>query len=235
MTTAPLTAAERAIVEAHTDLVWKIASRIETEVRGALEAAELVAAGTFGLVEAVRRFRPDLGVPFRGYAAVRIRGAIRDDLRRRDVVTRRTRQLASAVEARSDLPDTAAVTAVAAELGSTPERVRAAQATVARSRTASIDAPVPGTDVTIDLRDDAAVDPADLVDASVLHAELAAAVHRLDWRDRYVVEEVYLQNRKLADVGVDLGVTESRVCQIARDVTRRLRGELLDRFDDAAR
>ena len=54
---------------------------------------DLVAAGTFGLLDALRRQAPaERGVEFGWYARVRIRGAILDELRSQDWLSRRARR-----------------------------------------------------------------------------------------------------------------------------------------------
>lgn len=54
------------------------------------------------------------------------------------------------------------------------------------------------------------------------HAEVARAVGELPERERAVIERYYYQRRSLADIGAELGVTESRVCQVHRAALRLL-------------
>ena len=76
---------------------------------------DLVAAGTFGLLDALRRQAPaERGVEFGWYARVRIRGAIVDELRSQDWLSRRARRrfaseernTGAAVVGIDDLPET---------------------------------------------------------------------------------------------------------------------------------
>jgi RNA polymerase sigma factor for flagellar operon FliA len=75
---------------------------------------DLVAAGTFGLIDALRR-DPDTSAPqFEWYARIRIRGAIVDELRAQDWLTRRAREKQAADDAQKtrvvgfdDLPNAA--------------------------------------------------------------------------------------------------------------------------------
>jgi RNA polymerase sigma factor FliA len=57
---------------------------------------DLVAAGTFGLVDSLRKNPDNRGPAFEWYARVRIRGAILDELRAQDWLTRRARARVSA-------------------------------------------------------------------------------------------------------------------------------------------
>ena len=74
------------------DLVHWIARRMGKQLGGRYEHAELVSAGTLGLLSAVDTFDPSRGLAFGTFAAPRIRGAILDDLRAQDRLTRKARE-----------------------------------------------------------------------------------------------------------------------------------------------
>ncbi len=60
----------------------------------ALGFDDLEAAGVVGLIQAIDRFAPERGIPFGGYATLRIRGAILDEVRHLDDLSRAARQRA---------------------------------------------------------------------------------------------------------------------------------------------
>lgn len=62
-------------------LVDKVAGQIMKTLRGSFRMEDLVAAGREGLLDAARRYDPGRGVPFRAYAAIRVRGEIMDSIR----------------------------------------------------------------------------------------------------------------------------------------------------------
>lgn len=72
-----------ALIEHYADLSTRIARNVRAPA-GVLGPDDLESAGLLGLIDAVDRFQPDRGVPFEAYAALRIRGAILDELRRAD-------------------------------------------------------------------------------------------------------------------------------------------------------
>ena len=87
---------ERAAIEeriiAHLGFARAVASRsLDPRCRGA-DREDLIAWGVFGLVQAARRYRGDLGAPFGAYAARRVRGQVLDALRERDPLTRTERR-----------------------------------------------------------------------------------------------------------------------------------------------
>jgi RNA polymerase sigma factor for flagellar operon FliA len=61
-----------------------------------VERDDLLAAGIFGLVDSIRRNGGSDGEAFPGYARMRIRGAIVDELRAQDWLSRRAREAATA-------------------------------------------------------------------------------------------------------------------------------------------
>jgi RNA polymerase sigma factor for flagellar operon FliA len=100
---------ERAAIEeriiAHLGFARAVASRsLDPRCRGA-DREDLIAWGIFGLVQAARRYRGDLGAPFGAYAARRVRGQVLDALRERDPLTRTERRaFREARKVSEDLP-----------------------------------------------------------------------------------------------------------------------------------
>lgn len=76
---------------AYAPLVKRIARQLGSQVSGALGREDMEQIGLMGLLEALRRYgQPDTG--FSSYAALRVRGAILDELRRQDWRPRTVRQ-----------------------------------------------------------------------------------------------------------------------------------------------
>jgi len=90
---------------AHLSFARAVASRsLDPRCRGA-DREDLIAWGVFGLVQAARRFRGDMGAPFGAYAARRVRGQVLDALRDRDPLTRSERRaFREAQKISEDLP-----------------------------------------------------------------------------------------------------------------------------------
>src|SRR5262249_29289995 len=81
--------------------VQSIVDRIRKKLPNTVEADELHSIGLTGLVAAAQRYQPSLEGSFAAYAATRIRGAILDELRRQDSLSRlsraKARRLGSAI------------------------------------------------------------------------------------------------------------------------------------------
>jgi RNA polymerase sigma factor for flagellar operon FliA len=80
-----MTLAERdALITENIPLVRAIARNLIVRLPPSFELDDLVAAGNIGLIEAAQRFEVERGVPYSAYACRRIRGAMRDSIRRKE-------------------------------------------------------------------------------------------------------------------------------------------------------
>ncbi len=84
-------AARHALIERYLPLCRRIAHATRVLPTAALGAEDLEAAGAVGLIQAIDRFDPERGIPFEGYAALRVRGAVLDEVRRLDDLSRTAR------------------------------------------------------------------------------------------------------------------------------------------------
>jgi RNA polymerase sigma factor for flagellar operon FliA len=73
-----------ALIERYSDLAVGIARCMRIPSTSLADRDDAASAALIGLIGAVDRFDPRRGVPFEAYAALRIRGAIVDELRRVD-------------------------------------------------------------------------------------------------------------------------------------------------------
>src|SRR5215467_8820453 len=71
-------------------LVHQVVGRVLRKLPPNVLRDDLVAAGSFGLIDALRK-SVDRGPAFEWYARIRIRGAVVDELRAQDWLTRRAR------------------------------------------------------------------------------------------------------------------------------------------------
>jgi RNA polymerase sigma factor for flagellar operon FliA len=73
-----------ALIERYADLAIGIARCMRVPASSLADRDDVASAAMIGLIGAVDRFEPRRGVPFEAYAALRIRGAVVDELRRVD-------------------------------------------------------------------------------------------------------------------------------------------------------
>jgi RNA polymerase sigma factor for flagellar operon FliA len=78
-------------VDAYLPLVRRVVRQLARRLPSNVQRDDLLAAGVFGLVDSLRRNGGDGGAAFEWYARTRIRGAIFDELRAQDWLSRRAR------------------------------------------------------------------------------------------------------------------------------------------------
>jgi RNA polymerase sigma factor FliA len=95
---ADVTNPSRAELEEHMPLVRQVVMKVLRKLPPNVLREDLTAAGTFGLIDALRK-NGDRGPTFEWYARIRIRGAVMDELRAQDWLTRRARSHATRARA----------------------------------------------------------------------------------------------------------------------------------------
>ncbi len=195
---------------------------------------DLASAGGLALVLAARSYDPAMGVPFARYAAVRIKGAILDELRSMDWASRGARRRAREYTSTSE--------SLRASLGRDPSREEIAAALgtdVAGVEEARLDAErrVLRLDAPGSLLVDIVADPSPTPEESVLASErvhwLRAAVATLPDRLRLVIAGLYLEDRSIAEIAAEMSVTESRISQLRTEALALLRDGMNASLDPA--
>ena len=206
-------------------IVRRLAFRLARRLPPNVDVGDLIGAGTEGLLKAIEAYDASHAARFETYAESRVRGAILDELRAQDALTRHGRRQMGEV--------TKVMRKLESHLGRSPEEQEVAAALgieleVYHKLVENLSrAPA--------LANLGALDPDDVAGASDSSAELehrqlkeqlVAAIKRLPERTQQVLALYYQEECTLAEVGAILGVTESRVCQILGDATARLRAAL---------
>ncbi|HUG41764.1 MAG TPA: FliA/WhiG family RNA polymerase sigma factor [Longimicrobiales bacterium] len=237
-------AARERLIERHVPLVRYFARRLTASLGGDVERDEVVSAGMLGLLDAVEAYDPERGYRFSTYAAPRIRGAMLDELRRRDdaprSVRRRQRRLVETEERLAvelnRLPRHAEVAAV---LGVDAGTLWGWKSDVLRANPVSLEDSVGGGagGGSRRLRDTVELDAPD-AEGRVARQQEVERLHRelegLEERERLVLRLYDFQEMKLREIAELLEVTESRVSQIRTRAIGRLRDRMADLRERAA-
>jgi RNA polymerase sigma factor for flagellar operon FliA len=236
--TATVTAAQETLIRENMPLVGHMVRELLFKVPPHVHRDDLASAGYAALVTAAQAFDPQRGIPFGRFAAVRVRGALLDELRSADWASRSVRARARRADvARQELT---------ARLGRTPTDAELAELLgVGVAELATVDDDVQRAAVlslqgfTSGAAEDMVTDGAMNPEEMLLHRErlgyLHDAVAVLPERLRFVVESSFLQERPLAEVAAELGVTESRVSQLRTEALALLRDGLSTHLDGTDR
>ncbi len=209
-------------------LVHHAAREVAPRVRDAVSLEELVSAGSVGLLQSMDGFDIDRGLAFSTFAMRRIRGAILDDLRARDPLSRadraHVRALDGAVAALEQKQGRAPTSGeVAQHLGVDHDTVYRWRERSANSGAVSLDAEPNGQVLFERVGDDTAEEIHESLEAAERRGAIQASLDSLPPRERLVVARSYFEERPLREIAAELGVTESRVCQLRAQALNRLR------------
>lgn len=227
-------------IEEHAFLVKRIAQHMIVRMPACVQLDDLIQAGMIGLLEAAQKFDGGKGASFETYAGIRIRGAIVDEMRRGDWVprsvhrnSRRIYQAMKQVEARTGRDATDAE--IADEMDIPIEEYHAMASDTASGRLFSFEEAVEADENAIG---ESAISeplqaPAQSVARQQMQEALSAAIDSLPEREKLVLSLYYEEDMNLKEIGLVLGVSESRVSQIHSQAALRLKKKMVDwRSDD---
>jgi RNA polymerase sigma factor for flagellar operon FliA len=222
------------LMERHYPLVRYIAERLLQTLPKSIELDDLVSAGLFGLMDAIRGFDPDRNIKFKTYCTTRIRGSILDQLRSQDWVPRLVRLKAGRIEK--------ALQRLTGEYGREPTHAELAHDLAMdhselsqEISSASAKTMFSLSEKWEDRDDDSSIEKVDVLEdrkaddpIGELHRrDLMQFITRsLTHKERFIIEQYYQVGHTMREIGEMLALTESRVCQIHSNVMGRLKGLL---------
>lgn len=226
---------ERMMLEQMPAVRW-IARRIHERLPQHVDLEDLVSAGTLGLLDAFKKFDAGKKVQFRSYAQFRIRGAILDSLRTLDWSPRDLRRKGRAIEE--------TVRKLTAQYGRAPSEPEIARELgVELEDYQQLLGELKGLEIGtlhIERSEDSGEEelayipnaPGDDPLFQCLRGEmrerLALAIDHLPERERLVVTLYYYEEMTMKEIGLVLGVVESRVSQIHSSAVIHLRARLAE-------
>ena len=198
---------ETAEIETYLPLVHQQVARFLRKLPPNVLREDLVAAGMIGLIDSLRKNGRDRGPAFEWYARIRIRGAILDELRAEDWLSRRAR---------------AKVTQAKTEAGTTSSSHGKGGAAGTFVRLDDLLA----YDSNLNFADAAEMRPCALLESRQDIHGLLDAVKSLPERERFIITAHYLEGVQMKVIAKQLGVSEPRVSQIHTRAIERLRAAL---------
>lgn len=222
------------MLKQYSPLVRRLAHQMIAKLPANVEIDDLIQVGMIGLTDALSRFDAGQGIQFETFATQRIRGAMLDELRGSDYLSRGTRKQQRSIES--------AVHRLEQRLGRAPiESEIAREMGLALSEYQELLGKVRGTqlvyleDMSGDDGDsdyldrhagDEALNPLAQLQDDRMRRALIDAIKGLPDREQHVMSMYYEQDMNLKEIASVLKVTESRVCQLHSQSIARLRVRL---------
>ncbi|MEN3007792.1 FliA/WhiG family RNA polymerase sigma factor [Pseudothermotoga sp.] len=208
-----------------TDLVQHLPKNVEVE--------DLIQEGVLALISAVRRYDPRRGVNLKTFLMKRIKGAMYDYLRSIDWMPRNLRKNIKEVEKaiyelESKLGRYPTVEEISLYTNLSDEEVVRAKNEMVRKQFLRLDEYLYDTyDSFSEVEDHS--EPLQVAYKEILFEYLTEAIKKLSEREQLVLSLRFEQELSLKEIGLILGVSESRVSQILTSalikIKRRLLGE----------
>ncbi len=218
----------------HLPTVRYLARRIHERLPQHVDLDDLVSAGVVGLIDAFSKFDHTKKVQFKSYAQFRIRGAILDSLRTLDWSPRELRRKGRAVEE--------AIRSVTQRVGRAPsEQEIASEMELTLGEYQLLLGDLKGLEIGslhIERSEDSGDDELAYIPGSPeddplfrclkgeMKQRLADAIDDLPEKERMVLTLYYYEELTMKEIGLTLGVVESRVSQIHSSAVLRLRSAL---------
>jgi RNA polymerase sigma factor for flagellar operon FliA len=221
------------LLEDHLPVVRSIVYRMRQKLPDTVETDELHSMGLSGLVAAAQRYQPSQRNTFVGYARTRIRGAILDELRRQDPMSRSSRAKAKRLglaicKLKQERGANYSREALCQEMNLSEEELANLMEEVSPVRLVSLDEvdTQPGfADYSLHetIPDDGCVSAADALERKEIISLLVKRMAQLPELQKKVLAMYYYENMRLSEIAAFFGVTESRVCQIRGQAVAVLR------------
>lgn len=224
-----------AMIKQYQPLVRKLAHYMMAKLPASVEVDDLIQVGLIGLADALSRYEVSQGVQFETFATQRIRGAMLDELRGNDWMSRGSRKSQKEIETtmrrlEHRLGRSPIESEIAAEMGmslvdyqSLLGKVRGTQLVYLEdmSRNGEDD------DSFLDRHvGDSEADPMNMLRDQRLRESLVTAIKTLPEREQYIMSMYYEQDMNLKEIAAVLDVTESRICQLHSQSIARLRAKM---------
>jgi RNA polymerase sigma factor for flagellar operon FliA len=204
-----------------------------------LDDEDFLSFGMLGLNDAFDRFDTNRGIKFESFAIKRIKGIIRDEMRKIDWLSRTTRKKAqefskASEKAKSEFGREASSEEIRSKLNVTEEKYKsylqaaaAAKASFSLSETQSLFISVDNEEINIleEYPDESSDFIAD-IEYKERQDQITIFLSQLKENHRIVVTLYYFENLTFKEIGLVLNVSESRICQIHTQVINELKTKL---------
>ncbi|MES2877252.1 MAG: RNA polymerase sigma factor FliA [Pseudomonadota bacterium] len=223
------------MIKQYQPLVRRLAHHMMAKLPANVQVDDLIQVGLIGLSEALTRYEVAQGVQFETFATQRIRGAMLDELRDNDWMSRGSRKSQKEIEQalrrlEHKLGRTPLESEIAADLGLSLVDYQTLLGKVRGTQLVYLEDMARGNeddDCFLDRHvGDSEVDPINMLRDQRLKQALVAAIKNLPEREQFIMSMYYEQDMNLKEIAAVLDVTESRICQLHSQSIARLRAKM---------
>jgi RNA polymerase sigma factor for flagellar operon FliA len=234
-------AKDKILVE-YAHIVKYVAGRIAVNLPASVDREDLMSTGILGLIKAVETFEPERGIKFETYAGHKVRGAILDELRAQDWVPRSVRQKSRDLhrvfaKLQNDLGRMPYDDEVCKEMNISLSEYEDLLSEISPTTIVSLEEVMPDRDPEakevklIDtIEDPGSENPLRALGFAELKSILKETIANLPEKEKLIVALYHYEELTLKEIGVVLGISESRVSQIHSKAILKLRAKLLQRL-----
>ena len=219
----------------YAELVRIIALRKAKVLPAHIDVDDLISAGTIGLLNAIDKFDASKRASFKAYASIRILGAIQDELRRIDWMSRamrtkstRLRKVYEQIEMRTGRPadDEEVAKSLKKSIGELHTLISQV-GVVSHVNLEELGSSYNHEGNILDrIKDPNSEDPADTVQMKEFKNRIVKLIKALPKRERLALTLYYYEGLTFKKIGEVLGVSEGRMCQLLKEVIQKLRVRL---------
>ncbi len=222
------------MVERYLPLAKSLVSKMHKLFSGPVDIQDIYSTALLGLVQATQTFVAGKGMHFGSYAKLRIRGALLDELRKMDWMSRsersKVKKYKKSVEALTlELKREPKSCEIQEALNLSPDGHRALEDLARPLYMLPLDKPVDSAsegevfnfhEVVSDLTE---MDARDLTETKDLYSSLRHGLDKLEDTPKKVLVLYYIEGLKLSEIAAVFKVSESRICQIHNKALGTLR------------
>tara|TARA_B100000989_G_scaffold280537_1_gene244042 strand:- start:1163 stop:1855 length:693 start_codon:yes stop_codon:yes gene_type:complete len=221
----------QAMAEDHLPLVKIILNKMKARLPRSVDLDDLHSVGVLGLIDAVKKFDPERGYTFETFASFRVRGAIQDELRNLDTLSRtarrKQRHMHSIVEElEQQLGRSPSDNEICKTLGIDHKALSKWRAQTQPADYVFLDSPADDEE-TGSWHDRIADERFELFSEAFekeeLMEQIVEKIETLPYRQRKILHLYYFEGMRLTAIAEELGVSEARVSQIRSQALESLR------------
>ncbi len=225
-TAAPQESVEQAI-QKYAYIVKQIAYHLISRLPSSVQIEDLMQAGMIGLIEAHQRYDATKSPSFEGYAGIRIRGTMIDELRKSSWMPRSVhqnmRKISQAIhQVENRMGREAKSQEIASELGVNAEEYAELLSDSHANELYSIDDMDENAMGVSESQDE----PHTVVEMQEFKDHLSKLIEDLPHQEQIVLAFYYSEKLKFKEIGEVIGVGEARVCQLHSQALARIQARL---------